>query len=103
MSNLHRTLAAPNRCELKAKLLVRKQDSRFSDKWNMELEILDIKNISGPNFAHVGDMVKGFAFDSTPNFVAQRLDSGSIIMAEAEFLGDERGGIFQLHRIILSN
>ncbi|MDQ1276495.1 MAG: hypothetical protein QG610_2073 [Euryarchaeota archaeon] len=89
-------MAAPNQSEIKAKVLGKKQSPDFEDKFLLELEILDSKSLSGPNFAHIGENVKGFTFESKPELLA-----GKIITARAEFFGDERGGKFRLTQIRL--
>lgn len=89
-------MAAPNQSEIKAKVLAIVQSPDFKDKLLLELEILDSKSISGPNFAHIGEKVKGFTFELKPELL-----EGRIITAHAEFLGDERGGKFQLTQIRL--
>ena len=89
-------MAAPNQSEIKAKVLAIKQSPDFEDKFLLELEILDSKSISGPNFAHIGEKVKGFGFELKPDLLA-----GKIITARAEFVGDERGGKFRLKQIRL--
>jgi hypothetical protein len=86
--------AAPNRSEIKARVLRVEQSSTFPDKWYVDLEILESKSLSGPNFARVGEKAKGFTFGSTFD-----VSPGSVITAEAEFVGDARGGQFQLSRI----
>jgi hypothetical protein len=90
-------MAAPNQSEIKARVLAIEQSPDFKDKLLLELEILDSKSLSGPNFAHIGEKVKGFTFELKP-----KLQEGRIITARAEFLGDERGGKFQLTQIKLS-
>jgi len=91
-------MAAPNRCEIKAKVLRMEQSTKFPDKWYFELEILETRDLSGPNFARVGQRARGFTFESTSNN-----SRDSIITAQAEFLGDERGGQFQLTQIDVIN
>jgi hypothetical protein len=86
--------AAPNRCDIKAKVLGVEQSPKFPDKWHLELEILETKAISGPNFARVGQANRAFTLESTAS-----VSPGSVITAEGEFLGDERGGQFQLTHI----
>lgn len=98
--NFQGVMAEQNRCEVKARVLDIIQDSNFKDKWNIEFEILEMKSLSGPTFANVGDRVKGFAFEPTPNFTPYSLTSGSLITLEAEFIGDERGGKFRLHKFL---
>lgn len=87
-------MAAPNRSQIKAKVLSLEQSSEYPDKWIFDLEILESKNISGPDFAHVGERANGFAFDPLPD-----ISSGDVVAGEAEFLGDERGGKFRLSEI----
>jgi hypothetical protein len=84
-------MGAPNRCWIQARVLEVEQSSAFPDKWMLELEILETKDREGPNFAHVGDEVKGFTF-SDEGF----LSGGDTIAAEAEYVGGPRGGQFQL-------
>lgn len=84
-------MAAPNQCEIKAKLLILKQSPNFSDKWLADIEILESKEVRGPNFARVGKQFKAFTFESTSN-----LAPGCTISAQAEYLGDAQGGQFQL-------
>lgn len=86
--------AAPNRSEIKARVIGVERDSNFPEKRYVDLEILDSKSLDGPNFARAGEKVKGFAFGD-----ALDASPGSVISAEAEFLGDERGGQFQLSGI----
>jgi hypothetical protein len=91
---IHGVMAAPNRCEIKAKVLRVEQSPKFPDKWHFEMEILETRDLRGPNFARVGQTAKGFTFESTSG-----ISPGNVITAEAEFLGDERGGQFQLTQI----
>jgi hypothetical protein len=87
-------MAAPNRCRIEAKVLSVEQDSSFSDKWYLEMNILETQDLEGPNFARVGQTVKGFAFDLSPE-----VSPDTLITAEAEFVGDERGGQFRLTEV----
>lgn len=91
-------MAAPNRSEVKAKVLQVERSSKFPDKWYLDLEILESKGLSGPNFARVGERVKGFTFGATCD-----VSPGSIIAVQAEFLGDARGGQFQLSQVDIVN
>ena len=86
--------AAPNRSGIKARVLGVEQSSTFPDKWAVDLEILESKSLEGPNFARVGEEAKGFTFGDTID-----LSPGSVITAEAEFLGDAGGGEFRLSEI----
>lgn len=87
-------MAAPNQSEIKAKVLQIDQSSQFPDKWYLELEILATKTVSGPNFAQVEHRVKAFTISLNPN-----LYPGNIITAQAEFVGDARGGVFRLTQV----
>ena len=94
MPEFRGVMAAPNQCQIKARVLNVEQSAEFADKWYLQLEILESKDVSGPNFARVGQRTKGFTFD-----LRSEVAPGSIITARAEFLGDERGGQFQLTQI----
>lgn len=93
-SQLQGMMAAPNQSEIKAKVLNIQQSHQFSDKWYLELEILESKNITGGTFAQIGDKVKAFTIASSPHFAAN-----NIITAQAEFVGDTDGGFFKLNNI----
>jgi hypothetical protein len=88
--------AAPNKVKIKAMVLSIKQDSQFSDKWHLGIEILDSESIAGPNFARKGEKTMAFAFDSTPGFSSREVSPGSTISAEAEYVGDATHGAFRL-------
>ena len=89
-------MAAPNQCEIKAKVTKVERSLKFADKWNLDLEILESKDVSGPNFARAGESAKGFTFESISD-----LSPNSVLTARAEFLGDQGGGQFQLSRIMI--
>lgn len=93
--------AAPNKVRIKAKVLNIRQDSQFSDKWHLMIEILDSESIAGPNFARKGEEAKAFAFDSTPGFSSRDMAPGNIMSAEAEYVGDATHGAFRLGLIRL--
>ena len=86
--------AAPNRSGITARVLGVEQSSTFPDKWYADLEILESKSLEGPNFARVGEQARGFTFGSDADVAP-----GSVISAEAEYLGDAGGGEFRLSRI----
>jgi hypothetical protein len=88
--------AAPNRSAIEAKVVRIEQSPEFSDRWHLELEFLSSENISGPNFARVGQTARAFTFEPTSG-----ISPGRTIAAEAEFLGDERGGQFRLTQLHL--
>lgn len=88
--------AAPNRCEIEARVLHITQSPDFADKWLLGIEIRASSPIEGPNFARVGETVGAFTFDPPGG-----LGADTVISAQAEFLGDARGGQFQLTEIRL--
>jgi hypothetical protein len=99
MTDIKAVPAAPNLSWIKARVQSVTQDKTFSDKWHVTFEILESKNIHGPNFAETKHSANGFYFGES-----SALKPGNIMEAKAEFRGDERGGIFQLHDIqVLQN
>ncbi len=90
-------LAAPNRCRIKARVNSLQRPAHFPDKVELEIEILETREVSGPNFARAGQTAQAFTFDP-PATVTE----GAIIECTAEFLGDPRGGRFQLTDIALA-
>ena len=86
--------AAPNLSWIKARVENINQDKTFSDKWHVTFEILESRNIQGPNFAESKRHAGGFFFGT-----GSGLETGITIQAKAEFRGDERGGIFHLRDI----
>lgn len=87
--------AAPNRSHVKAKVVSKKQSDRFPDKWLLEIEIVDSRSIEGPNFARAGQHTEAFSFDAKIVGVSV----GSVISAEAEYLGGPTQGQFQLSQV----
>jgi hypothetical protein len=67
------------------------QSPAFADKWLLDLEIVDSKTLRGGNFARSGQKVKAFAVEPP-----EGLSEGCTITAQAEFLGNPRGGQFRL-------
>ena len=94
VSEAIRVPAAPNRCEIEAEILAVNQSEAFPDRWELKLKILKSRSIAGPNFAHPGETANALAFGNEPG-----LSPGTVITAEAEFVGDERGGRFRLSRV----
>lgn len=92
--------AAPNIVKFKAKVLSFRQDSNFSDKWHLLIEILNSESIAGPNFARAGEQAEGFAFAATPGFSPENIIPEKIIVAEAEYVGDSAHGAFRINRIV---
>jgi hypothetical protein len=93
----HNVPAAPNSSKIKAKVIRSERSATFQDKWYLELEILESQSLEGPNFARVGERAKGFMFGRKEN-----VPRTGIITAQAEFLGDESGGMFQLSQVAVS-
>gem|GEM_PF-1315648 len=91
--------AAPNKAKIKARVLSIQQDSQFSDKWHLMIDILDSESIKGPNFARKGEKARAFAFDSTPGFSSKDTAPGNTMSAEAEYVGDATHGAFRLDQI----
>ena len=89
-------MAAPNQSQIKAKVLRIEQHPQFSDKWNLELEILALT--SDTNFVLVGQKIKAFTIATAVDFLPN-----SIITAQAEFLGDQRGGVLRLTQVQVVN
>jgi hypothetical protein len=93
-----RVPVAPNQARIRAKVLRVEQSPDFSDKWLFELQIIESQAVYGGNFARVGQNAKGFTITPTCT-----LSGGEIITAQAQFLGDMRGGRFQLVDIRIEN
>lgn len=86
--------AAPNRSEITARVLQLDQSPAFADKWLLRLRIRSSRALEGPNFARVDAVVDGFTVEPVGDLTA-----GKEIKAQAEYLGDARGGTFQLRDI----
>ncbi len=89
-------MAAPNRCEIKLRIVSVTHPDQFPDKQELVFELLAAQPIEGPDFAtqRIGQSVKGFTFD-TPVTLAE----GVLVTAEAEYLGGARQGSFQLSKL----
>ena len=83
--------AAPNRCAITAEVLGVRQSPAFPDKRELDLKIIESRNITGPNFARPGEHAQAFAVGSTLD-----IPPGTTITAQAEFVGDEHGGKLRL-------
>lgn len=90
-SDISGVIAAPNSSRIKARILRVAQSEQYADKWRLEFEILEAQNVSGPNFARVGEKVNGFTFSPKWN-----LPVPVIVEAEAEYIGGPQKGLFQL-------
>jgi len=90
--------AAPNQTEIRAIVRNVQQSPDFADRWHLEIEILEATPIHGPQFARVGETAKAFTFGSV-----SPVQTGDEIIALAEYIGDARGGQFQLSQIRIVN
>lgn len=92
-------MAAPNRCEIKVRIVSVTCPDRFPDKQELVFEMLSAQPIDGPDFAtqRVGQSVKGFTFDTSVPLV-----DGALVNAEAEYLGGARQGSFQLFKLMIT-
>lgn len=88
--------AAPNRCEIKLRIVSVTHSDRFPDKQELVFEVLAVQPIEGPDFAtqRIGQSVNGFTFD-TPVTLAE----GALVTAEAEYVGGARQGSYQLFNL----
>lgn len=93
----HGMLAAPNHSRIKARVIGVEQSATFPDKWQLRLEVLESNDVSGPNFARVGQQVEGFTFGASLD-----LPPEAVIEADVEYIGDARGGQFQLSNMRVS-
>jgi hypothetical protein len=99
MSNSGFVSAAPNRSLIEARILALNRSRDFPDKWILKMNVLKSTALSGSWVIGERENIEGFVFESTPDFNPQTMAVGSEITAEVEFLGDPRGGVFQIHRI----
>jgi hypothetical protein len=90
-------MASPNRVKIKARVLGVEQSTQYPDKWQLALEIIASRDVSGPNFARVGEKVQGFAFGP-----AWEAPPPTIIEAEAEYIGGPQGGQFHLTNVLVA-
>jgi hypothetical protein len=86
--------AAPNQSRIRAVVQSVEQSPQFSDKWMLEIEIVEATSVQGGQFARGGETVTAFAFGQEPPVAV-----GDEITAVAEYVGDERGGQFRLQEI----
>lgn len=86
--------AAPNRSDITARVLSLTQSPTFADKWQLELEVINSETRFGGDFAQAGKTISAFTFEEVTD-----LKEGSVLKAQAEFVGDARGGQFQITRL----
>lgn len=93
----HRVPAPPNQCEINARVLHKEQDLHTPDQWHLELEILDAKDVQGPNFARsrIGQTTRALTMETVFDLAPE-----ARITAQAEYVGDEHGGLFHLTAIV---
>ena len=89
-------MAAPNQSEVRARILRAESSSQFPGKWDLEIELLEVRPLSGPDLltARIGQQLSGFTFEALPDDA-----TGSEIVAKAEYLGDSRRGLIQLSEV----
>jgi hypothetical protein len=83
--------AAPNLSRIKANVRSVTQSPNFSDKWQFDLEIVDLEPVQGGTFVQKGQQIQGFMIADTCD-----VTSGDLISATAEFLGGPQGGQLRL-------
>jgi hypothetical protein len=91
---LQNMMVAPNQSKIRAKVLRINESPQFKDRWSLEIRILMIQPIKGGTFSEVGQIVQAFTIaDQLP------FKQNDVIAADAEYLGDSSGGLFQLTQI----
>jgi len=91
MSDPGRVTAAPNRSEIRARIVEVEPSPAFADKWHLVVEILDAQSLEGPQLARTGERAKAFVIGASTG-----LTPGTVIRADAEYVGDARGGQLRL-------
>ncbi|QTF90928.1 hypothetical protein [Halomonas sp. BM-2019] len=93
-------MAPPNRCDIKGRLVSVKPSDHFPNKQELTFELLDSHSREGPDLAHgrIGTTVEGFTFDTTAD-----LHRDLLFLAEAEYIGGPRQGLFQLSHLRPTN
>lgn len=90
----HGVSAAPNRCQLTARVLSVQPSPNFPDKLMLRLRILDAEPIEGPLFARPETEAEAFYIGELAG-----LAPGRRVWAEAEFVGDPHHRMYQLHEV----
>jgi hypothetical protein len=86
--------AAPNRVRITADVVGVERSADFPRRWTLRLALRSVQPLVGGVFVHSGQEVDAFTIGDAPGTAM-----GSVIRAEAEYLGDARRGVLQLHRI----
>ncbi|BFM05212.1 hypothetical protein [Halioxenophilus aromaticivorans] len=94
------TPAAPNLSRIKARIESAHPAKAFADKWELSLVITQTVSLDGPDFVsrYLGSVVDGFTFNPTV-----QLDTGTVIDAEASYIGGPHSGLFHLSSITISS
>ncbi|MBB3192489.1 hypothetical protein [Halomonas cerina] len=89
-------MAPPNRCRIKGTLVSIESSPAFPNKQELRFALLESQALEGPDMAHarIGTTVEGFTFESLSG-----LHQDDVFLAEAEYIGDARRGLFQLSRL----
>ena len=87
-------MAAPNRARITAECLSVSQAPDSSRKWLLRLAVRSVEQLYGGTFVRPGDEVNGFAIGDPPD-----VDVGTVLVAEAEYVGDARHGVLRLHDV----
>ncbi len=89
-------MAPPNRCDIKGRLVSAQASHQFPAKRELTFELLDSHSREGPDLAHarIGTTVEGFTFDTEAD-----LHQDLLFLAEAEYIGGARHGLFHLSHL----
>ncbi len=90
-----RTVAAPNRSQTSARIVQISVVAAAPGKWQLDIEIIAFKPMSGGTFSHIGDVVSCFTFEAMDQF-----DVGDTIAARGEFIGSAQSGVYQLRSLV---
>lgn len=87
-------MAAPNRMRITAEVISVSPAPNSPRKWLLRLAVRSVEQVYGGAFVRPGDEADGFTLGDTP---AVRV--GTVLVAEAEYLGDARHGVLRLHNV----
>ncbi len=90
-----RTMAAPNSSQISATIVQISAVATVPGKWQLDIEIIAFKPMSGGTFAHIGDVVSCFTFEAMDQFGV-----GDTIAAQGEFIGGAQSGVYQLRSLV---
>jgi hypothetical protein len=86
--------AAPNRVRITADVVGVERSADFPRKWMLRLALRSVQPLLGGVFVRSGQEVDAFTIGDAPGIA-----TGSVIRAEAEYLGDAWRGVLQLHQV----